>query len=138
MRYVTHQQSRGGGDISVKNDNIVRIYFQNINSCGFAKGADKWGKIIESMSIGECDFINVAQTIVLIGIFSAIGIICMTKFDTKCQLINSLHAETDLYLNNLCCQVALHKLSELIGRVVLLQQSKIVRAWACGAEVKFG
>jgi hypothetical protein len=62
----------------------------------------------------------------------------MTIFDTKCQLINSLHAGTDSYLNNLCCQVALYILSEVLGRVMLLQQSKIVGAWAGGAEAKFG
>jgi hypothetical protein len=60
----------GGGDISVENDNTVRIYFQNINSCGFAKGVDKWGKIIESMSIAECDLIIVAQTSVNWNILS--------------------------------------------------------------------
>lgn len=54
----------------VKDDNTVRVYFQNINSCGFAKGSGKWGKIIESMSIAECDFINVAQTSVNWNILS--------------------------------------------------------------------
>lgn len=64
IRYAATKYGGGGrgGNISVENDNTVRIYFQNINSCGFAKGTDKWGKIIESMSIAECDFIIVAQT----------------------------------------------------------------------------
>lgn len=69
IRYAPTEHG-GEGDISVKNDNIVCIYFQNINSCGFTKGADKWGKNIESMSIVECDSINVAQTSVNWNIFS--------------------------------------------------------------------
>lgn len=89
------------------------------------------------MSIAEFDFINVAQTSVNKNILSNRNNM-QDKVRHKCQFINSLQAEIDSYLNNLCCLVALQKLSEAIGRVVLLQTIPDSRGLGslCGSKTR--
>ena len=51
-----------GDEITVKNSNTVRIYFQNLNSCGLSQGTAKWAQILSSMITAECDILNFVQT----------------------------------------------------------------------------
>jgi hypothetical protein len=50
-----------GDEITVKNNNTVRIYFQNLSSCGLSQGMDKWNDTMTSMSKASGDFMNFVQ-----------------------------------------------------------------------------
>lgn len=52
-----------GDDFLIKQDNTLRIYFQNINGFGlFQPDTDKPTDILKSMKLSKVDIVNVAQT----------------------------------------------------------------------------